>query len=195
MVIESQIQRAGDAFEDAQLAQARFVVSTLFAGELAVVELRQKIVDVGGFKLASGVHHEVDSGLAGDLQKHPEVGVALGIPEDHGRSFQTPGMAVEDGESGRIEILQDFLLQCVEIQIHVNASTLSRHQNIGGAGQVAGGGRNDRLRPDIDLAVLLDGGAHVGLRYKIHRLGWRRGLRRCLRHRRGQPYGTRRNRA
>jgi hypothetical protein len=41
-------------------------------------------------------------------------------------------MAVEDGESGRVQILQDFLLQCVEIQIHVNASALSRHQNIGG---------------------------------------------------------------
>src|ERR1019366_6716791 len=44
MVIESQIQRAGDAFKDAQLAQARLVVSTLFAGEIAIVELRQKIV-------------------------------------------------------------------------------------------------------------------------------------------------------
>src|ERR1035437_1845384 len=51
MVVESQIQRAGDTFEDAQLAQARFVVSTLFAGEIAVVELRQKIVQVGGCKL------------------------------------------------------------------------------------------------------------------------------------------------
>ena len=176
MVIERQVERAGDAFEDAQLAQARLVIAALFAGELAVVELRQKIVHVGGFKLASGKHHEVDSGLAGDFQKHPVVGVVLGVPEDHGRAFHTPGTAVEDGESGRIEILQDFLLQCVEIQIHVIASALSQHQNIGGAGQVAGGGRNDRLRPDVNLAVLLDGGAHVGLRHKIHRLGWRRGL-------------------
>ena len=176
MVIERQVERAGDAFEDAHLAQARLVVSTLFAGELAVLELRQKLVDVGGFKLASAEYHEVDSGLAGDFQKHPEIGEVPGIPEDHRRAFQTSGMPVEHGESGRVEVLQNFVLQCVEIQIHVNASALSKHQYVGGAGQVAGGGRNNRLRPDVNLAVLLDGGAHVGLRDEIHRFGWRRGL-------------------
>ena len=122
--------------------------------------------------------------------------MVLGVPEDHGRAFQAPGMAVEDGESGRVEILQDFLLQCVEIQIHVNASALSQHQNIGGAGQVAGGGRDDRLRPDRNLAVLLDGGAHVGLRTKSTGLGGGAGCDACrLRRRRGRSYGTRRNRA
>src|ERR1019366_2153785 len=39
MVVESQVERAGDAFEDAQLAQARFVISTLLAGQLAVLQL------------------------------------------------------------------------------------------------------------------------------------------------------------
>ena len=46
MVVEGQFQRAGHAFVDAQLAQARFVVALLVAVDVAVLELRQQVVDV-----------------------------------------------------------------------------------------------------------------------------------------------------
>ena len=53
-MVEGQFQGAGDAFERAEFAQAALVVAALVACQFAVVELRQKLVDVAGLELAAG---------------------------------------------------------------------------------------------------------------------------------------------
>ena len=45
---------------------------------------------------------------------------------------------------------------------------LSKHQDIKGPGQIAGGRSDDSFRPDVDFAVLAQGGTDVGFAHEIH---------------------------
>jgi hypothetical protein len=173
VVVEGQFQRTGDAFMNAQFAQALFVVALLFAGELQIVQLANRS-SCRRLEFAAGEDDHAGFALDGDVQESLVIGMALGIPENHGLAVQSAGTAVEHGEAGRVEILQDFALQCIEVQIHVVASVLRQHQNIRGAGEVAGGRCDDRLGPDVYLALLPDGGAHVVFADEIHRFRGRR---------------------
>ena len=103
-----------------------------------------------------GEQNHLDAGLDGGIEEHPVVGIVLGVPEHHLGVFEGSRGAAENGQVARFKIVQDFALECVEIQVHVASSALNQHQNIRGAGQVAGRRRNDRLRPDVDLTVLFD---------------------------------------
>ena len=118
-MIEGQFQRAGDAFVDAQFAQACLVVALLVAVELAVFELLQQVVDIAGLEFAGGEQDQLDAGLDGGIEEHLVIGIMFGIPEHHRRAFERARAAVEYGESRDFEIVQDFAFECVEIQVHV----------------------------------------------------------------------------
>ena len=109
------------------------------------------------FELPRGQDNQLGPALLGGLQKSAVIGVMLDVPEHQRQAFQTARTAVENGEPAGFEILHDFAFECVQIQVHVNASALSQHQNIRGTGQVAGGRRHNGLRPNHNLAPLFEG--------------------------------------
>ena len=93
--------------------------------------------------------------------------MALGVPQNQRLALQRARAAVEDGEVRGFQIVQNFALERVEVEIHV---CLSQHQNITGRSGIAGGRRDDAFRVNEDLAALGNRRAHVGFADEIHRL-------------------------
>src|ERR1019366_1471967 len=64
-------------------------------------------------------HPFVDAQLA---QAVLVVGIMLAVPEHHLGVFEGSRGAAENGQIARFEIVQDFALECIEIQVHVASS-------------------------------------------------------------------------
>src|ERR1017187_5735817 len=122
IVVERQLQRAGHALVDAHLAQAVLVVALLVAVHADLLDLLQQVVDVAGLEFAGGEEDHLDAGLDGGVQEHPVVGIMLAVPEHHLGVFEDSRGAAENGQIARFEIVQDFALECIEIQVHVASS-------------------------------------------------------------------------
>ena len=64
------------------------------------------------------------AGLDGGIQEHAVIGIVFAIPEHHLRVFERSRSAAENGQVARLQIVEDFALQCVEVQVHVDSFSL-----------------------------------------------------------------------
>src|SRR5215831_9178153 len=79
IVIERKLERAGNAFVDAQFAEARLVIALLVAVQAGILELFQQVVDVARFEFTGAEKDHLDAGLDGGVEEHPVVGIMFAI--------------------------------------------------------------------------------------------------------------------
>src|SRR5262249_37377358 len=96
IVIEGELERAGEAFVLAQLAQARLVIALVVIFEFEIVELFEQIVDIAGFEFPAAEQDQLDADFRRGIEKHLVVRIVLGVPEDHLGAVHRAGAAAED---------------------------------------------------------------------------------------------------
>ena len=90
--VERQLQRAGGPLVGAQLAQARLAFPLLVAAYGGVLELVLELVQVCRVEFVGGEQDQFDAGLAGGLEEHLVIGIAIHVPEDDGQFSSPPGL-------------------------------------------------------------------------------------------------------